>query len=94
MNLIHSNSSTVHTPLAESLGTRIELDSNATDRPKIRLRGSIFFYTPRPILIAEAVETDGATVPLIYRGNTYQRKLKTPKSYRKPRAINWRWQVE
>lgn len=32
------------------------------------------------------------TVALIYRGNTYERKLSTPKPYQKPRAINWRWQ--
>ena len=72
----------------------IQLGSDSTDRPKIKLiyRGNTFDYTPRLVVVSEEVETDGSTVTLIYRGNTYERKLQPPKPYQKPRAINWRWQ--
>jgi hypothetical protein len=64
----------------------------AIDRPKIRLRGSIFVYSPRTIVTTEDKGIECATVTLIYRGNTYERKLQSSQSYRQPRAINWRWQ--
>jgi hypothetical protein len=68
-------------------GTTIELEVGAIELPKIRLRGSIFFYTPRrlPFAFAKRLEkkagfrstseTAGKTVTLIYRGHTYERKL-------------------
>jgi Domain of unknown function (DUF4278) len=76
--------------------TPIQVDSEVTDRPKIKLfyRGNTFDYTPRPASVSEELETEGSTVTLIYRGNTYERKLQSPKAYQKPRAINWRWQFE
>jgi hypothetical protein len=82
MNLFRSNTSTVPTP--------IELGLAPTALPKIRLRGSIFFYTPRSIEIT--AETGATTVSLIYRGHSYNRQMPTPAPYQKPRAINWRWQ--
>ena len=78
----------------------MQLDFATTDRPKIRLRGSIFLYTPRPMAIIHKagdikdreVETDGQTVTLIYRGHTYERTLQPSKPYQQPRNLNWRWQ--
>lgn len=72
----------------------IQLGPDSTEQPKIKLiyRGNVFYYTPRPVVVSEEVETDEPTVTLIYRGNTYERQLHAPKSYQKPRAINWRWQ--
>jgi hypothetical protein len=59
---------------------------------KLIYRGEMCNYTPRPVVASEAVKSDGTTVTLIYRGNTYERKLHPPKAYQKPRAINWRYQ--
>jgi hypothetical protein len=85
MNLIRSNSATIL--------TQMPVDSAAIEnRPKIALRGSIFFYTPRPAVLAKADETNCLIVTLIYRGNTYKRKLPASKPYQQPRTINWRWQ--
>lgn len=72
----------------------IQLSSDSKDQSKLKLiyRGSTFDYTPRPLVVSEKMETEGPTVTLIYRGNTYERKLQPPKPYQKPRAINWRWQ--
>jgi hypothetical protein len=67
-------------------------NTTTIDRPKIRLRGSIYVYSPRPIVTTEDKGIEGATVTLIYRGNTYERKLQFPKPYQQPRALNWRWQ--
>jgi Domain of unknown function (DUF4278) len=72
----------------------IELASDSTAQPQMKLiyRGNTSYYTPRPVVVSQKVETeDRPTVTLIYRGNTYERKLKPPKPYQKPRAINWRW---
>jgi hypothetical protein len=117
MNFFRHNLAIIPTPLTEPLcagsiananGTRIELEVATMDLPKIRLRGSMFFYTPRPLTNAQlpqaglllkerlrqrpTIVTDGQTVALIYRGHTYERKLQPPQPYRQPRAINWRWQ--
>jgi hypothetical protein len=73
--------------------TQIELGGDATDRSKLRLRGSKFFYTPRPIVVAKVDLTEWSSVTLIYRGNTYERKLQPPQPYRQPRTLNWRWQT-
>lgn len=54
--------------------TLIELEADEIDLPKIRLRGSIFFYRPRPVSV-RSVNADGKTQTLSYRGNTYQREL-------------------
>jgi Domain of unknown function (DUF4278) len=78
------------------VATPIQVDPDCLDQPKIKLfyRGNTFDYTPRPVAVPEALETEGPTVTLRYRGNTYERKLQPPKPYQKPRAINWRWQFE
>jgi hypothetical protein len=71
--------------------TPIELEVAKIELPQIRLRGSIFFYTPRrPVqqrLVSVAsgkeaktglrptIATAEKTVTLIYRGHTYERKL-------------------
>jgi Domain of unknown function (DUF4278) len=60
---------------------------------KLIYRGEVYNYTPRPVVISGAVEPEGMTVTLIYRGNTYERKLRSPKAYQEPRAINWRYQI-
>jgi Domain of unknown function (DUF4278) len=58
--------------------TSIELEAATMDLAKIRLRGSIFFYTPRPLTNARSIETEEKTVALSYRGNPYERELPTP----------------
>jgi hypothetical protein len=70
--------------------------SESIAQPKIKLfyRGNTFDYTPPPVVVSEEDETDWPTVTLCYRGITYVRKIKPPKPYQKPRAINWRWQFE
>jgi Domain of unknown function (DUF4278) len=72
----------------------IQLGSDSTDQPKIKLiyRGNIYDYTPRPVVVSQEDKTDWSTVTLIYRGTTYQRQIQPSKPYQKPRAINWRWQ--
>ncbi|GFE71061.1 DUF4278 domain-containing protein [Chroococcus sp. FPU101] len=72
----------------------IQLGSDSTEQPKIKLiyRGNVYYYTPRPVVVSEKVETDQPTVTLIYRGNTYERQLLGSMPYQKPHAINWRWQ--
>jgi hypothetical protein len=82
MNSFGSNFATTPTPT--------ELEVAKMELPKIRLRGSIFFYTPRPLTnprlqyakrleqkagFRPTSETAGKTVTLIYRGRTYERKL-------------------
>jgi Domain of unknown function (DUF4278) len=74
MNFFRRNSTKIPTP--------IELEVDAMDLPKIRLWGSIFFYTPRPLPNPRARKTSA----LCYRGSTYdcpsdrlrQRELPTP----------------
>lgn len=70
MNFFRRNSTKIPTP--------IELEVDAIDLPKIRLWGSIFFYTPRPLPNPRARKTDGKTSALCYRGSTYKRELPTP----------------
>jgi hypothetical protein len=74
--------------------TQPSLDS--TDQPKIKLfyRGNTFDYIPRSAMISEEDEADWPIVTLCYRGTTYERKIKPPMPYQKPRAINWRWQFQ
>jgi hypothetical protein len=43
--------------------------------------------------VAKWVKLNGAIVTLICRGNTYPRQMQSPQLYRKPLAINWRWQL-
>lgn len=71
----------------------IQLASDSTaHQMKLIYRGNTFYYIPRPVVVSGKVETeDESTVTLIYRGNTYERKLKPLKPYQEPRAINWRW---
>lgn len=73
----------------------IQLDSDASNQSSLKLiyRGHTYPYTPRPVVAPEAVKPSGSTVTLIYRGNTYERQIQSPKPYRKPRAINWRYQI-
>jgi hypothetical protein len=68
----------------------VQAYSIPVDTPKIKLfyRGSVFDYIPRPMVIAQEW---WPTVTLIYRGVTYERKIRPFKLYQKPRAINWRW---
>jgi hypothetical protein len=77
-----------------STPTQPILDS--TDQTKIKLfyRGNTFDYIPRPVMISKENEADWPIVTLYYRGTTYERKIKPPTPYRKPRAINWRWQFQ
>jgi lipopolysaccharide export system protein LptA len=74
----------------------IELDSDSTELPQIKLiyRGNTYYYIPHPVVDSEEVETDEPTVNLIYRGNTYKRQLRATKPYQKAHAINWRWHSE
>jgi hypothetical protein len=60
-------------------------------KTKLIYRGNIFYQMPRPV--AKLVKLNGAIVTLICRGNTYQRQMQSPQPYRKPVAINWRWQL-
>lgn len=73
----------------------IQLGSASTYQPPIKLiyRGNTYDYTPRLLVVSPEDKTDWQTVTLIYRGNTYQRKIQPPKPDRKPRAINWRYQI-
>jgi hypothetical protein len=73
----------------------LQLGFASEDQPQIKLicRGHTYDYTPRSVIVSEAVEIDRSKVTLIYRGNTYERNLKSPKFYPKPRAINWRYQI-
>lgn len=77
-----------------NIPTPIRLGSAATDQSKIKLtyRGHTYDYTPCPVTVSKAVETDKLTVRLIYRGNAYERQLQSQNPYQKPRAINWRYQ--
>jgi hypothetical protein len=66
-------------------------------RFKLIYRGNIFYRDAQPIISTKINSTkinelDEPTITLIYRGNTYERRLKPPKPYQKPRTINWRWQ--
>ncbi len=61
-------------------------------RFKLIYRGNIFYRDAQPIMSTKINELDRPTVTLIYRENTYERRLKPPKPYQKPRIINWRWQ--
>ncbi len=77
---------------AKSITTPVmPANTKTIDQPKIRLRGSVFVYSPKPIITTEDKGIEGSTITLIYRGNTYERKLQFPKSYQQPRALNWRW---
>jgi hypothetical protein len=70
MNFFRRNSTKIPTP--------IELEFDAMDLPKMRLWGSIFFYTPRPLPNPRASKTDAKTIAFCYRGNTYERELPIP----------------
>lgn len=78
---------------AYKLPTLIQLGSNSTNQPKIKLiyRGHTYYSTPRPVVVSDAVTTDSSTVTLMYRGNTYKRKVPFLKSYQQLRATNWRY---
>lgn len=67
-------------------------DGRERSQHKLIYRGNTFDYIPRPVVVSAEEQTDWQTVTLIYRGNTYERKLPPPKPYQKPHAINWRWQ--
>ena len=69
MNFFRCNATKIPTP--------IELEFNAIELPKIRLRGSTFFYTPRPFAGSRSSKTDGKTTAFCYRGSTYERELPT-----------------
>jgi hypothetical protein len=73
----------------------ILLGSASLEQPESKLIywGHTYDYTPPPAVVSEAIVTNSSTVNLIYRGNTYERNLQTPKSHQKPHAINWRYQI-
>lgn len=73
----------------------IQVNCDSAPQPQYKLiyRGNTINYTPCPLVVAQEDKTDGLTVNLIYRGNTYQRQMPALQSYQKPRAINWRWQL-
>lgn len=79
---------------AYELPTPIQLGSNSTDQPKIKLiyRGHPYYSTPRQAVVSEAVATDSSTVTLSYRGNPYERKVPFLKLYQQSRLTNWRYQ--
>jgi hypothetical protein len=80
---------------SNELSTPVQPSPDSIDQPiKLFYRGNTFDYIPRPEMTSEKDEADLPTVTLIYRGNTYVRKLHPPKPYQKPRAINWRWQFD
>jgi hypothetical protein len=68
--------------------------SESTSQQKVRLiyRGSSYEYQPQTRQISELPD-NALTVTLMYRGQTYQRKLALATSYQQPRALNWRWQA-
>jgi hypothetical protein len=74
----------------------IQLDSKATERPRIKLiyRGIIYNYTPPPVVTSKEDKTNWPTATLIYRGTTYNRKIQPSRLYQKPRTINWRWKLD
>lgn len=57
----------------------IQFGFNSTEQPKIKLvyRGNTLDYIPRPLVIGESDRTDCSMVNLIYRGNSYERKLQS-----------------
>jgi hypothetical protein len=84
------NQRTTTTTVCEPL----QLSSDTLNHPKTQLiyRGNTYNYTPPLMAICTEDKTDWPTVTLTYRGTSYERKIQPPKPYRKPRAINWRWQ--
>lgn len=72
----------------------IQIGFDILHLPKTQLiyRGSTYNYIPPRTVISREDRSGWPTVTLIYRGTAYQRKIQPPKPYRKPRAINWRWQ--
>lgn len=74
------------TPVQSSSDSKIE-------EPKFKLiyRGSTYNYNPPPARVPEAIQAEGSTVTLIYRGMTYQRKLAPYNPSQKPMATNWRY---
>lgn len=57
----------------------IQPDFNSMEQSKIKLiyRGNALDYIMRPVVISEKDKTDCPTVTLIYRGNSYERKLQS-----------------
>jgi hypothetical protein len=62
--------------LTRDRAAEVNSGSKTTELPKIRLRGSIFYYTPRPQFIPQVDRTAWPTIELIYRGSIYQRQIK------------------
>jgi hypothetical protein len=67
-------------------------DGTTLLQKRLTYRGHSYNYQPQPQLVEENIESDGFWVTLMYRGQTYQRKLTIPQGYPQPKALNWRWQ--
>lgn len=74
---------------------RSQPGSDSMNQPKIKLiyRAVTYYVNLPTVMASEVVEMTDPMVTLIYRGNTYKRKLQPPQFYQKPRVINWRYQV-
>lgn len=81
------NNQSTQSPLATET-----TEPTTQSKVQLRYRGNVYDYQPQPQLVSEADLADAPTVTLMYRGQTYQRKLSTPRAYQSPRALNWRWQ--
>ncbi len=64
--------------------TQLGSDSKNSSKVKLIYRGVKIDYIPPPVNIFEEDTTDWDSVTLIYRGNTYERKVRPLKSYQKP----------
>ena len=62
---------------AYEIPTSIQCGSDSMDQPKIKLiyRDHKYYITPHLAVFAEVVEQGEQQATLIYRGNTYERKL-------------------
>lgn len=65
----------------------------SVEQTKVKMiyRGHSYYAVPGSSVAAEAVETS-VSATLIYRGHTYERKLRLPKIAQTVRAFNWRYQ--
>jgi hypothetical protein len=73
----------------------IQFNPASTDQSQIKLiyRGHIYYTTRCSMVVPEAVQTAAPTVTLIYRGNSYGRKLYVSRLDQTLCLINWRYQI-
>lgn len=74
-------------PYEVSNQAQLQFESTEQPNPKLRYRGKIYDYTPLPVVVSEADKIDWQIVTLVYRGNTYERRLGPSQLYQKPHAL-------